>query len=371
MNFLKKLGFLTSHFGLATMLLGYYFIDKNFVFFPLIFNYVIIPILDQMVGIDRGNIAKEDFEKLTNDRFFDVAVYFHVYAQWALTGWTMYELLFGNLAIYQIVGLILSQGLYSGTIINVAHELGHRQSKFAQFHAKLALLSVCYMHFIIEHNRGHHVNVATPNDPASSLKNQTVFAFWGQSVVGSFKSAWDIEAKMLTKKGKAIWSWQNEMIRFVALEVAFLLGFIFVFSLIAGGFKLIIPIFIIGQCIIAILLLESVNYIEHYGLSRKEITDNRFERVNPLHSWNASQLFSNLVLFHLQRHSDHHAYASRSYQVLRHFDESPQLPFGYPVMVLMCLVPPLWFKVMNKQLEKWENTAVDAQKIAEITRKFA
>ena len=371
MSQLKKLGFLMSHFGVIAIILGFYYVDKNFVYFGIIYSYIIVPLLDEMVGKDRGNVEKEHFEGLLNDRFFDFAVYFHVYAQYALMFWVGYILVFDSLSTAQIIGLVFSQGIYAGTIINVAHELGHRQSKIAQFHAKAALLSVCYMHFIIEHNRGHHVNAATPNDPATSKKNQTLFQFWKQTVVGSYKSAWEIESKFVLKKSKTVWTWQNEMIRFAVYEATFLIGFTVIFSLISGGFKWIVPAFLVAQCLIAIFLLETVNYIEHYGLVRRETTEGRFERVNPLHSWNANHLFSNLMLFHLQRHSDHHAFASRPYQILRHFDESPQLPFGYPVMILMSTVPPLWFKVMNKELEKWERNAVDAEHISKVVKQFA
>jgi alkane 1-monooxygenase len=371
MSQIKKIGFLMSHFGVFTILYGYYFIDKNFVYFGLIYSYLLVPILDEMVGKDRGNVEKEHFETLLSDRFFDFAVYFHVYMQYALTFWTAYILVYDSLTVAQMIGLVMSQGVYAATIINVAHELGHRQSKIAQFHSKLALLSVCYMHFFIEHNRGHHVHAATPHDPATSKKNQTIFQFLRQTVVGSYKSAWQIETKTFIKKGLSVWTWQNEMIRFVVYQVGFLTAVTIAFSLISGSFQGIVLAFLIAQSIAAILLLETVNYIEHYGLVRREIADGRYERVNPLHSWNANHLFSNLMLFHLQRHSDHHAFAARPYQVLRHFDESPQLPYGYPVMVLMSMVPPLWFSVMNKELEKWEQNAYDTEHINAVVKQFA
>jgi alkane 1-monooxygenase len=227
------------------------------------------------------------------------------------------------------------------------------------------------MHFFIEHNRGHHVHAATPHDPATSKKNQTIFKFLRQTVIGSYKSAWQIETKTFIKKGLSVWTWQNEMIRFVVYQVGFLTAITIAFSLISGSSQGIVLAFLIAQSILAILLLETVNYIEHYGLVRREIADGRYERVNPLHSWNANHLFSNLMLFHLQRHSDHHAFAARPYQVLRHFDESPQLPYGYPVMVLMSMVPPLWFSVMNKELEKWEQNAYDTEHINAVVKQFA
>ena len=370
MNFLKKTGFFSSHFLALLTIFGYYFHSHNWVFFALIYGYIFVPILDEWIGKDPQNVKKEQFEALLQERFFDVAVYLHIYLQYFMIGWTAYILVFDSLTTLQIIGAIVSQGIYASTIINVAHELGHRQSAAAQFHARLGLLSVSYMHFVIEHNRGHHVHVATPHDPATSHKNQTIFAFWKQTLVGSFRSAWQIEAKLLEKQGKKRWSFDNEMIRFIILPIAFCGAITLIISQLAGYFAWIVPVFFIVQSLIAILSLECVNYIEHYGIVRREIAEGKYERVNPLHSWNANHLFSNLMLFHLQRHSDHHAFASRPYQILRHFDESPQLPFGYPVMILMSLVPPLWFKIMNKRLENWQANAYNAEHISQVVKQF-
>jgi alkane 1-monooxygenase len=226
------------------------------------------------------------------------------------------------------------------------------------------------MHFLIEHNRGHHTHVATPHDPATARKNQSIFSFWKQTLIGSFRSAWQIEKKQLAKQNLSVWTWQNGMIWAVVLPILFCTGMTFLFSYLSGKFEWIIPVFLIVQSIIAVLSLECVNYIEHYGIMRKEIAPGRYEKVNPLHSWNANHYYSNLMLFHLQRHSDHHAYAARPYQVLRHFNESPQLPYGYTMMILISLVPPLWFRTMNERLEEWQNKEYDAGQIREIVNRF-
>lgn len=371
MNPFKKIAFLWSYSLIAVIVGTYYLFGPAWAFAGVIYTYVVIPILDRLLGDDRTNLERAAYEDVLNDRYFDALVYSFVYLQYALIGWGCYVLVFGSLTGWQQVGLIYSIGIFGGGIINVAHELGHRSSRVAQFHAKAALLSVCYMHFIIEHNRGHHVNVATPMDPATSRKNQTLYAFWRQTLIGSYRSAWRIEKGLLKKAGRPVWSRYNNMLWFAALPILFGALLTAGFSAWAGHVVWVVPVFFLSESLIAILLLESVNYIEHYGIVRKEIKPGRYERVNPLHSWNASQLVSNLVLFQLQRHSDHHAYAARPYQVLRHFDEAPQLPFGYSLMILISYIPPLWFALMNPRLERWQARAHQPDEIAAVVRQFA
>jgi alkane 1-monooxygenase len=376
MNPLKKIAFLWSYSLPAVIVGTYYLFGPAWVFSGIIFTYVIIPLLDLVSGNDRSNVGRDTYNEIVNDRYFDVLVYSFVYLHYAVIGWSCYILVTANLTGWQQAGLIYSVGIFGGGIINVAHELGHRSSAFAQFHAKAALLSVNYMHFIIEHNRGHHVHVATPVDPATSRKNQTLYGFWLQTLPGSYRSAWQIEKRLLAKEGKPVWSWHNDMLWFALLPVAFCALLTAGFSAWAGYLTWMVPVLFGAQSLIAILLLESVNYIEHYGITRRELPGTpgqpvRYERVNPLHSWNASQLISNLVLFQLQRHSDHHAYAARPYQVLRHFDEAPQLPFGYALMILISHIPPLWFRLMNPRLERWQARACQPEEIARVVKQFA
>ncbi|MFN4146207.1 MAG: alkane 1-monooxygenase [Runella sp.] len=371
MNPLKKLGFLSIYLLVIASNGVFLATEGQFTWTGGLFAYLFVPLMDVLIGRDRSNVAKEDFERLMHDPFFDAVVYSLVYVH-------LVQLVFAALAFstypmsfFQKQGFIASIGIFSGTMINVAHELGHRSSKVAQFHAKLTLMTVCYYHFFIEHNRGHHTWVATPHDPATARKNQSVYAFWWQSMVGSFKSAWNIEKRRLEKAQLPVWSLKNGMIWACVLPLAF--GGLLVAGVSWGVGRLaweVVPFFFL-QSLVAVLLLETINYIEHYGILRREIAPGKYERVNPLHSWNANHIFSNLVLFQLQRHSDHHAYASRPYQVLRHFDESPQLPFGYPLMILMALVPPLWFRVMNKRLEEWQAQAYDSGHIMQVVRQFA
>ncbi|MEY4925985.1 MAG: hypothetical protein RI894_421, partial [Bacteroidota bacterium] len=248
---------------------------------------------------------------------------------------------------YEIAGMTLSAGIICGAIgINVAHELGHRDTWYEQLMAKTLLLSSLYMHFFIEHNRGHHKNVSTEEDPASARFGENVYAFFYRSVTQSYLDAWKLEADRLVREQKSVVGIYNEMIWYQLIQLAYL-SLIFIFF---GKIPLLCSI---AAAIIGFLLLELINYIEHYGLSRRKLSNGRYENVLPLHSWNSNHELGRIFLYELTRHSDHHYKATRKYQILRHFDESPQLLHGYPASMLMALVPPLWFSVMNKEVLAW------------------
>jgi alkane 1-monooxygenase len=201
------------------------------------------------------------------------------------------------------------------------------------------------MHFFTEHNKGHHKRVATPEDPSSARYGEPVYTFYFRTIIMSYLSAWYIANDEVKKKGKAVLSLYNEMIQFQLIQVAFV-GVIWYFF---GG---LVTVYFLAAALIGILLLETVNYIEHYGLQRKQIAEGKYERALPVHSWNSDHVIGRIMLFELSRHSDHHYLASRKYQVLRHHDNSPQMPTGYPGMIILSLVPPLWFYVMNKRIKK-------------------
>ncbi|MBK9287726.1 MAG: alkane 1-monooxygenase [Flavobacteriales bacterium] len=220
----------------------------------------------------------------------------------------------------------------------------HRRLRWERDLARTLLLSSLYMHFIIEHNRGHHARVATPDDPASARQNEPLYAFWFRSVVFSFLSAWWIEIDRLRKDGRSPFGLGNEMIRFLAIEATLVAGIALLFGSTALWCFM-------GAATIGVLLLETVNYIEHYGLRRRLSESGNYQRVQHVHSWNSDLLPGRLMLFELTRHSDHHYKASKKYQVLRSLDMGPQLPTGYPGMMLLSLVPPLWFKVVNPIVE--------------------
>lgn len=370
MSIQKKIGFIGAYSFPILIILSFYLQQAFWAFLPAIYAYVFVPILDEIIGKDAQNVQKEEFEELIKEKYFDFLVYSHVWIHLFILTFVGYQLAEKSFSSIQIIGYIVSQGVYAASIINVAHELGHRNSSIAQWHSKIALMSVCYAHFLVEHNRGHHVHVATPQDPATSRRNQTVYSFWKQTLIGSFASAWKIETQLLEKKNLKKWSLNNEVIQGI-LGSVLIVSLLFIgISYFRNELSLIVILHFFAQSWIAILSLECVNYIEHYGIVRRELSTGKYEKVNPLHSWNANHFYSNLLLFHLQRHSDHHAYASRPYQVLRHFDESPQLPFGYPVMILMSLYPSLWFKIMNKKLDSWKAQAYDAAQIKNIVKQF-
>jgi alkane 1-monooxygenase len=258
------------------------------------------------------------------------------------------------MSILSWIAFATGMALVTGGIgITVAHELGHRTEKTEQTYSKILLMTVCYMHFFIEHNRGHHVRVATPDDPATSRKGETFYAFWWRSVTEGYLSSWHLEAERLKKKGDEFWSFSNQMIWFQILPIAFIAFFFGLFSFMQGRWVWEVPTFFFVQSFLAFSLLELVNYLEHYGMERAKLPSGQYEKVTPIHSWNASQLVSNFLLFQLQRHSDHHAYAHKRYQVLDHNEASPQLPAGYSAMIILACIPPLWFAVMDPRLSEW------------------
>lgn len=246
-------------------------------------------------------------------------------------------LIYGGYLLYKgikwedLLMISITIGLYTGGLgITVGHELCHKKEKLPRIIGDLLLASVCYQHFAVEHVKGHHLNVSTPEDPASARKNENVYTFLLRTISGSFIHALKIDSK--------------EVLKGMLLTTAF--------ALISYLVSKEVFIFFLIQSIVAILLLELVNYVEHYGLSRKELQNGRYEKVLPIHSWNSSHMFSNFLLFNLQRHSDHHALAHIPYTNLKHHEDAPQLPSGYPGMILLALIPPLWFRIMNPKLEK-------------------
>lgn len=292
------------------------------------------------------NIPTDQEAKRVEVRAFGWLLYLNIPLVFGLVCWYVHLLGQHDFDVVTGLGLTLSVGIVVGANgINVAHELGHRSNRLEQNFAKLLLLPALYQHFFIEHNRGHHKNVATDKDPATARLGENLYSFWLRSVRGSWKGAWAIENERLRQAGEPIWSWRNEMLRFCIFQSLWL---VIIFVLggwlgLAGG---------ISVAIVGFLLLESINYIEHYGLQRRVLTSGRPEPVLPVHSWNSNHEMGRIFLYELTRHSDHHFKSNRKYQILRHLAESPQLPFGYPMSVLIAFVPPLWFALMNPLAQK-------------------
>ena len=354
MSWIKRIGFLTAFIIPLLAIFGFY-LGGWWNYLTICFVFVLIPLADSVIGEDPENMEDADALIISEQFYYRFITYIWAVFQLAFLVWASAQVASTSLEVYEWIGFVLSFALVTGGIgITVGHELGHKKSALERFYSKLILMTVCYMHFYIEHNRGHHVHVATPKDPATSRKNEGFYRFWFRSVLGSYRSAWNIEKASLKRKGKKVWSLGNEMIWFTILPVLLAATLTLLASIWQNRFVWEVPVFFFSQAVLAFSLLEIVNYIEHYGIVRKEISPGRYERVNPMHSWNSNHRLSNFFLFQLQRHSDHHANAIKRYQVLKHYDESPQLPSGYPAMILMAAIPPLWFKRMNPKLKDWE-----------------
>lgn len=304
--------------------------------------FVIIPLLELILPQSRVNPDQNTEQEREQHFFFDWVLYLHLPIVYGLLVYFFQVLSTDTLSPLEQLGLLLNMGTLIGAMgINIGHELGHRPGFWDKVIAQLLLLPAHYLHFQIEHNIGHHKHVATPQDPSTARKNESVYAFWWRSVTGVYLKAWRIEADILERKERPILSWQNRMIRFSAAQLLYY-GIVF---FVWGTYVLAMAI-IAG--ILGFLLLETVNYIEHYGLLRKKLPSGRYEPVNIQHSWNSNHAMGRIMLFELTRHADHHFKATRPYQVLRHYEESPQLPMGYPAAMILSLLPPLWFKTIHR-----------------------
>lgn len=301
----------------------------------------VMPLVDYFMGRDPKNPDPVQEDRLWHDFRFSLPLFAYLPVQAAVVGFGAYWYATQPLLPYEQVGLVLGSGIATGGIgITVAHELCHRTNRWSKMSGFFLLTLVSYTHFGIEHVVGHHFRVATPEDPTTARLGENAYWFVARSIIGSFLSVFGFELKRLKKQNRSSWSLNNRMYACVLAPIVLGVALYDLWGAAAVAFFLL-------QSGVAIFLLEVTNYVEHYGLLRAKKPDGRYERISPSHSWNANQRLSNLLLFKLQRHADHHAHALRPYQVLRHFDESPQLPFGYPTMVLIALVPPLWRRLMD------------------------
>ena len=314
--------------------------------FPLFFLFVLLPLADHAVGHDASNPDAGMAGQLERDRWFRLLTLLAVPVQFATLGWSMQHALTAGFSLPGMLGWVLSQGVVGGVLaINVAHELIHKDTTLERSAGGMLLTSVGYHGFKVEHLRGHHVHVSTPLDASSARRGQSLWHFLPRALLRNTSNAWRLEAARLRRSGKRWWQ-GNELLAWsggwlvLALASWAWLG-------IAG------LLFFIAQGVVAACSLEIINYIEHYGLERRLLPDGRYERTTHLHSWNADYALTNLLLFHLQRHSDHHAHAARRYQLLQHHPESPQLPGGYASMFVLALFPPLWFRVIDPRLHAW------------------
>ena len=305
--------------------------------------YGVVPVLDLLIGKDSTNPPERVLDILEDDPFYRYSTYIYVVVQLILFVAVCAIVGTQDLTFWQWLGFVSTIGMLSGVSINTAHELGHKNTAVESWLAKIALAPVAYGHFYTEHNRGHHKNVATPHDPASARMGEPFWRFLVRTAGGSARSALDIEKRRMARKNRGFWSVHNEVLQSWGMTIVLWGALMFAF-----GIEL-LP-FLVLQAIIGASLLEAVNYAEHYGLLRKKLESGRYERCQPEHSWNNDHIVTNIMLFHLQRHSDHHAHPTRRYQSLRHFDEAPQLPTGYAGMIVLAYFPPLWYRVMDKRV---------------------
>lgn len=325
--------------------------------------YILLPSLDLKFGPDGQNPPDELMERLENDKYYRYCTYIYIPFQYASVIFGAYLFTASNLSWLGFdgglgwpakIGLALSVGVLGGVGINTAHEMGHKKDSLERWLSKITLAQTCYGHFYIEHNRGHHVRVATPEDPASARFGETFWEFLPRSVFGSLRSAWELEAKRLERAGKSKWHPSNDVLNAWAMSVLLYGVLIAVF-----GWAL-IP-YILISAVFGFTLLETVNYLEHYGLLRQKVDEplarregrpasGRYERCAPVHSWNSDHIVTNIFLYHLQRHSDHHANPTRRYQILRSMEGAPNLPSGYASMISLAYFPPIWRKVMDHRV---------------------
>lgn len=330
--------------------------NEAWLLLPLFLGYVAGPLLDWILGEDTNNPPAEVVLQLDRDKYYRILTYLVVPLHFATLIGAAWWAGTQTLSWWAFAGLAIVTGITSGLGINTGHELGHKKSTLERTLAKIVLAVPVYGHFWIEHNRGHHRDVSTPEDPASSRMGESIYKFSLREIPGAYKRAWSMEKERLQRRGKSVWSGNNQILQSQAISLILQLGLLFAF-----GWKM-IP-FLALHNVFAWWQLTSANYVEHYGLLRAKDKNGRYERCQPYHSWNSNHIYSNLVLFQLQRHSDHHAHPLRRYQSLRHFEHLPSLPSGYFGAYLLAYVPWLWYRVMDKRLLQLEHIKGDLTKI--------
>lgn len=363
LGFTKKINFLMFTDKIETFLLSstfqYYlnpFLILFFTYQVTTFQYpcfqlwllhVFFPLMDCLLPLDNRNPSKNEIKSLENKLSFKLPLYLSVILDWLslfyLQSWFFYHK--HELSYLQIFFLVLTVGYAGAGNINVAHELLHKNNILDKLMGMTTLIKNMYLHFYIEHTHGHHRRVATKEDPASSRRNETLYQFIPRTIVGSWVSAWHIEEKRL---GTKEFSLHNRM--HIFLICYFLMPTVIHFLYGSSGI-----IFFLTSAFMSIVFLETINYIEHYGLERKEISPGVYEKVSIKHSWNAPHRFTNYILFKLQRHSDHHENAYKPYQTLCTYEESPFLPHGYTVCLFLATSPKAWFEVMNEVLDDYKS----------------
>jgi alkane 1-monooxygenase len=339
----RDLRYLVAYTLPGTAFAGLY-LGGAWVWLTLGYAFGLVPLLEWLLGAAAAVPNQPAATEARRHPFFDGLLYLNVPLLLALLGYFLLRVRGGAFGPVELLGGIFSVGICVGALgINVAHELGHRARPVEQRLAQVLLLSSLYLHFFIEHNRGHHRHVATPLDPATSRLHEPFWAFLPRALAGEYRSAWHLEAERLQRAGQPVASGHNQMWQFQAAQVLTV-------GLVLAGFGLPGLLAWLGTVAVGMVLFQLVNYVEHYGLLRHRTPAGPYERVQPHHSWNSEHPIGRILLYELTRHSDHHYQAARPYQTLRFQPASPQMPTGYPGMMLLATIPPLWFRVMNRRV---------------------
>lgn len=363
------LGFLGPLVMVAAIWL--YFVSGNnpvFTLIPMLYLYAITPLIDYFMGEDTHNPPEEVVAHMALDNYYRFHV--HIRVTIGIVIFLAYVWFVGTQTLpwWSIIALIIGVGGASGGIMTMTHELGHKANKWDRLHAKIGNMIIGYGHFNIEHNRGHHTHVSTPEDPASSRMGESIYRFAVREVSGTVKRGLMHENKRLAAKGKSFLSLQNDVLQVYGVAIA-------TFIIASMLFGPAILLFLIPHHMFGWYALTQANYVEHYGLLRQKKAHGKYERTQPHHSWNTNHTFSNMMLFHLQRHSDHHAHPQRPYQVLRDYKDVPALPTGYGGCFAVAAVPYFWSKMMDKRVMEWaggdlSKVNVDPKSRARLERKW-
>jgi alkane 1-monooxygenase len=346
----KRFAWLFSVAGPAVSLVGTvavssFEVGSWILFFPLVFYYFFVPLLDFLIGEDTSNPPEASIAALEADAYYRWITYATIPILWIAVIFNCIFLCTHTLTAIEWIATVITTGSVLGFGLNVSHELGHKLQTLPR---KVALFNTAlgaYGHFSIEHNRGHHRHVSTPEDPASSKMGENIYQFACREMPGAALRAWRLEADRLQRLGKPVWYFENEILQALCLTAL-------VYGSLISLYGLDMVIVLIPVAIWGAFQLTSANYVEHYGIQRLKTANGNYENCQPHHSWNSNHLVSNLVLFQLQRHSDHHTHPGRSYQSLRDFPELPRLPSGYFGMFFLAYLPPLWYRVMDPLLIK-------------------
>jgi alkane 1-monooxygenase len=312
---------------------------------PAIVFFCLVPVLELFFKPNKENFSKEEEKTAKENKNYTYILYATLPIQLFFLGFFFYAIQEIGLTNSELVGRIFGMGIMCSVIgINVGHELGHRNNRIDQLIGEILLLTSLNTHFLPYHNGGHHLHVATPKDAATARKNEIIYLFWIRSHITSYLQAWNVENNRLKTSNRSWFHYQNRMLIYTICNFLLVGGIYFFF----GQF---VTIYFLLAAVSGIILLETVNYIEHYGLLRKQLENGRYEKVKRNHSWNSDHQIGQALLFNLSRHSDHHYNGSKHYQTLKTVPESPQMPTGYPGMMLLALIPPFWFMVMHRKIQ--------------------